>query len=367
MSLNKRHFGKTLLTVALAIAVAMTMVPFQMDAHADSLKSVRNQKKNVYSKMNRLAAKMEKKENSMNKLQKKIDKKQAEAEKTEEEIEKTKKKIEDRKEKLGLRVRAMYKTGAVGYMDIILSSRSFSEVVSNAELVKKIYTADRDALNDVKEQKEKLSDQQAKLKEQKADLKAQQKTVKEQKEDLEKDAKELKSQYSKLREREEKIERKLQRKLAKAAAASAAASGSSSGSSSSGGSSYSGGSGTLAWPCSGTITTEFGTRRSWDPYSKAHSGMDIAVGYGTPIHAAAAGTVIIAGTYGGYGNCVAIRHSNGLVTLYGHNSSLTTSVGQHVSRGDVIAKAGSTGFSTGVHCHFEVQVGGTPVNPRNYL
>ncbi|MFC2662271.1 MAG: M23 family metallopeptidase, partial [Eubacterium sp.] len=137
--------------------------------------------------------------------------------------------------------------------------------------------------------------------------------------------------------------------------------------SSSSDSSYVSGDGSLAWPCTGTITTEFGTKRSWDPYSTAHTGMDIGVSYGTAIHAAASGTVIIAGTYGGYGNCVAISHGNGLVTLYGHNSSLTVSVGDKVKKGDVIAKAGSTGFSTGVHCHFEVQKNGTPVNPRKYL
>lgn len=125
--------------------------------------------------------------------------------------------------------------------------------------------------------------------------------------------------------------------------------------------------GKLGWPCHGTITTRFGQRRSWDPYSKAHTGMDIAVAYGTPIHAAEGGTVTLARSYGGFGNCVMISHGNGLVTLYGHNSSLRVVRGQHVKKGQVIAKAGSTGFSTGPHCHFQVTLHGKLKDPMKYL
>ncbi|MDR0596069.1 MAG: M23 family metallopeptidase, partial [Clostridiales Family XIII bacterium] len=83
--------------------------------------------------------------------------------------------------------------------------------------------------------------------------------------------------------------------------------------------------------------------------------------------AAADGTVVKSSYFGGYGNAVIIDHGSGITTLYGHNSSLACSVGQTVKRGDVIAYVGSTGDSTGPHCHFEVRVGGVPQNPRSWL
>ena len=102
--------------------------------------------------------------------------------------------------------------------------------------------------------------------------------------------------------------------------------------------------------------------------SDFHPGIDIANDMGTPIVATADGVVTTAGwNDGGYGNMVDIDHGNGMSTLYGHNSELAVSAGQTVSKGQVIAYAGSTGNSTGPHVHFEVRVNGDPVNPLNYL
>ncbi len=125
--------------------------------------------------------------------------------------------------------------------------------------------------------------------------------------------------------------------------------------------------GTYIWPVSShRINSYFGGRRIFGSYSY-HSGIDIHATYGEAVHAADGGTVIKAGYNGSYGNLVVIRHDNGVETYYAHNSSLVVSVGQKVYQGQTIAKAGSTGRSTGVHCHFEVRVGGTAVNPLNYL
>ncbi len=124
--------------------------------------------------------------------------------------------------------------------------------------------------------------------------------------------------------------------------------------------------GYFIWPVRGTITSNFGGRNLWGSYD-FHLGLDIAVPYGTGIKAADGGTVIKAGWSGSYGNLVAIRHDNGIVTYYGHNSSLLVSVGDKVYQGQIIARAGSTGNSSGNHCHFEVRVNNTSVNPRNYL
>ena len=126
--------------------------------------------------------------------------------------------------------------------------------------------------------------------------------------------------------------------------------------------------GSFRWPVSGSLTSRFGGRKSPGGIgSTNHKGIDIANRRGTPIYAADGGTVIYAGWMRGYGYLVQISHGNGVVTYYGHNSSLTVSVGQHVYKGQQIAKMGSTGNSTGNHCHFEIRVNGVAKNPLNYL
>ena len=126
--------------------------------------------------------------------------------------------------------------------------------------------------------------------------------------------------------------------------------------------------GSFGWPCSGVITSYFGPRNTGiRGASTYHEAIDIANSYGTPIYASDGGTVIYAGWMGGYGYLVKIDHGNGYVTYYGHNSSLLVSVGEHVHKGQQIARMGSTGNSTGNHCHFEVRYNGVAKNPLNYL
>ena len=126
--------------------------------------------------------------------------------------------------------------------------------------------------------------------------------------------------------------------------------------------------GTFRWPITGRITSRFGGRKSPGGIgSTNHKGIDIAAPRGTPVYAADGGTVTYAGWMGGYGYLVRINHGNGYETYYGHNSSLTVSVGAHVYKGQQIARVGSTGNSTGNHCHFEVRYNGTARNPLNYL
>lgn len=126
--------------------------------------------------------------------------------------------------------------------------------------------------------------------------------------------------------------------------------------------------GSFRWPCYGVITSYFGPRRaSVAGASTYHEALDIANSYGTAIYAADGGTVTLSGWYGGLGYCVKIDHGNGFVTTYGHNSSLLVSVGQHVYKGQQIARMGSTGISSGPHCHFGVTRNGTLVDPLNYL
>jgi len=118
----------------------------------------------------------------------------------------------------------------------------------------------------------------------------------------------------------------------------------------------------LIWPVSGPITSPFGMR-----WGRMHEGIDIGAASGTPIHAAAGGTVIYAGWMSGYGNLVVIDHHNSLATAYAHQSAIATGVGASVSQGQVIGYVGCTGHCFGPHLHFEVRVNGTPVDPLGYL
>lgn len=121
----------------------------------------------------------------------------------------------------------------------------------------------------------------------------------------------------------------------------------------------------LSKPVSGIISSRFGVRSSIR--SSAHTGLDIATSTGTPVKAAAAGTVTFAGWKGSYGNLMVVTHSNGVQTYYGHCSKLYLSAGATVSQGQTIAAVGSTGNSTGPHLHFEIRVNGIAYNPQNYL
>lgn len=118
----------------------------------------------------------------------------------------------------------------------------------------------------------------------------------------------------------------------------------------------------LTWPLRGPVTSGFGPR-----WGRLHAGIDISARSGTPIRAAKAGEVILAGSYGGYGNTVIINHGGGLATLYAHQSRVGTREGATVATGEVIGFVGSTGHSTGPHLHFETRVNGSPQNPRRYL
>ncbi|MDQ1375613.1 MAG: hypothetical protein QOJ09_2951 [Actinomycetota bacterium] len=129
------------------------------------------------------------------------------------------------------------------------------------------------------------------------------------------------------------------------------------------------GKGIFASPIPGAaITSGFGPRVH-PIYGdvRMHTGIDFRASVGTPVRAAGTGTIVFAGWRGGYGNAVIIDHGNSLATLYGHLSAINVGVGQRVTKGQVIARAGSTGLSTGPHLHFEVRANGVPVNPMGYL
>jgi murein DD-endopeptidase MepM/ murein hydrolase activator NlpD len=122
------------------------------------------------------------------------------------------------------------------------------------------------------------------------------------------------------------------------------------------------------WPARGWVTSDFGTRI--DPYTaerKMHQGLDIATPIGQPVYAPSDGTVVFAGTEGGYGKVLVIDHGYGVKTRYGHLSEILVHVGDRIGRGDKVALVGNTGRSTGPHLHYEVRVNGIPENPRKFI
>ena len=273
--------------------------------------------------------------------------------------------VDKRKKIYSKRLRQIYMNGQVNYLDVLLGARDFSDFASRMYLLQKIISSDIEMLQqlqkaeaEVRERQEQLDIEMREIEVAKAELEA--KRLR---------ANRLKEQRSymlyKAQEEEQQSQSEYERLLAISENITAMLRNMESGGGSSSGG---GGTGRFIWPCRGEITSYFGWRTH--PIfgtTKYHSGMDIAVDYGTPILAADSGTVIYSGWLGGYGYAVMIDHGSGLVTLYAHNQSLNVYEGQYVTKGTCIAYAGSTGYSTGPHCHFEVRLHGEVTEPLNYL
>ena len=256
--------------------------------------------------------------------------------------------------------------GQLSYLEVITGAKSFSDFANRLELLKRIIHSDFNLIQEIQKQKALIEAKKDQLQQKKNKLDA-----------LAEEAQQAESQIRTKKEEQQQVmnDAKRQKDAAVAMEADLIAESNNvrqliqarSGSVQAGGTIVHG-SGAFIWPCNGPITSPFGYRTH--PIFGTtiyHAGIDIGVDYGTPIHAADSGTVILAGWCGGYGNAVIIDHGNGLQTLYGHNTSVAVSEGQAVSQGEVIAYAGSTGYSTGPHCHFEVRENGEAVDPMGYL
>lgn len=332
-------------------------------------------------------------------VQTEIDTTNSELEQTEAALEQTKKDLEAAREKekkqyetLKLRIKVMYKKGDTGYLEILLAAEDITSLLNSTEYISKISDYDSNLLQSLQEtraQIEELEKQQeeevARITQLKEELEAQETELQG---ILDEKAAYIQSlnatiEYTEeyIQELEENISME-QQALAeieaeiRAAAAAAAASG---GGESSGGGyvedvsnaykpSYGGG---WVWPSDTTYLTDTFGYQDWRGGS--HNGIDIGASYGSPIYAAASGTVWIAGYSSSAGNWVVIDHGGGVLTVYMHASALYVSSSQYVSAGQSIAAVGSTGWSTGPHLHFGVMVGssggydGYWVDPLGYV
>lgn len=289
------------------------------------------------------------------------------------------KRLEGREAVFYKRVRDIYINGRLSYLDVVIGSKDFSDFANRLEVLKRIIDSDINLISEIKKEraqieahKKKLEEDRAKLVELEKAALAKQAEIEQKKAErnvvlqkAQNDRAVAMQAIEELNASSAQISAMLkERQAARAAAAAAAAQ------SAGQGSSYTWvqGTGQLGWPVSGEITSPYGYRVHpiWGT-TIYHSGIDIGVDEGTPVHAADSGVIVWSGWMGGYGYAVVIDHGNGLSTLYGHNSELAVDEGKSVSKGQVVAYAGSTGNSTGPHVHFEVRENGDPVDPMGYL
>ena len=297
-----------------------------------------------------------------------------------EDIQETKDELAGAKEReaqqyadMKVRIQFMYENGQTSYLEALLSSRNISEFLNSADYIAQIQSYDRQKLTEYQDTVESIVNLEAQLEQEYTDLEALKSTVESNKatvaammrqkeseladisgdiEDAQSDA----DYYAAEIQAQEELIAAIKRAEAEKAAAGVEEH------------PYTGGA--FRWPCpsSTRVTSDYGTRVS--PMSGAssnHKGIDIGASAGADIIAAADGTVTAASYSSAAGNYVMIAHGGGLYTVYMHASSLLVSPGQTVSAGDVIAKVGSTGISTGSHLHFGVSLNGSYVSPWSYL
>lgn len=362
----------------------------------EQLAEYEKQKDNYAGQIGTLNNKINLTEQEIDATQEAIDALTDSIEETKANLKQAEKELADKQELFETRIRVMYENGDTSYMEVVLNSESFGDMLDNIEIVSQImdydkgvvaeYTAIRDSIQEMEESLEADRKQQKEYKE----------SLEVEKEGLEADRADLQAMLAKIENDSEYAQKvsdqladeqdeisneiaELSRKEAEAAARKRAAASSSSSSSSSRGSSSSssssnyssGGSGSLIWPCPTYtyISSEFGGRVSpiTGKWQGGHKGMDIASGKGNPVIAAASGTVVKSYLSSSYGNYIVISHGGGLMTAYAHMTRRLVSVGDTVAAGQQIGTVGSTGNSTGNHLHFEVYENGTAVNPRNYV
>lgn len=319
----------------------------------------------------------------LEKLNSDISAKEEQIEITKNELEQARAVEKDQYESMKLRIKYMYERGYTSFVDLLLEAESLSDMFNRAEYISQISGYDRNMLDQYADTCTRISEDEEKLEKEHGELTALQEQTEAKQASVEQlltakqtelaqyenqiaEAEGQLSQYEKdIQEQEEsirKIEEEIQRQEEEARKKAEAA-----------GQSYkttSIGDISFIWPCpaSSRITSGFGGRSApTEGASTNHQGIDIGAPTGSNILAAASGDVVVSTYSASAGNYVMINHGGGVYTVYMHASSLLVSAGEHVDQGQVIAKVGSTGYSTGPHLHFGVRLNGTYVDPRNYV
>lgn len=335
----------------------------QIDKTQKNLKQIQNQQKDVEKQIKELDLKTENAALELDKVENDLKILNINIEETIAELLDAEAKLVEQEETFNQRIRVMYKNGNIGYLEVLLSSGNIKDFLSRKDMIQEIAEFDKDLIRFMKQQRDTIDEKKVQLEAQRASVEVTKSKLEARKRDLdtatrskvnlmsklEKDTKAFEKEYDKLNDYAKQIESKivsLQRNTG----------------------AYSGG--IMAWPVPGysRISSYYGYRiHPIFKVKKLHTGIDIPAPTGTPIASASDGIVIYTGWLGGYGNAVMVDHGGGIVTLYAHNSSITVSEGNNVKRGATIAKAGSTGNSTGPHSHFEVRKNGAYVDPLPWI
>lgn len=279
-------------------------------------------------------------------------------------LEKTEKNLNERSRVLHKRVRDLYMFGQISYVDILFGASDFTDFATRYELLKRVVQSDKQLIEKAKADRELISKKKAELERDVAAVEELRKVAAEKRnmvasryqakrsvlDNLETQQDEAQRAYDELQRSSNRIEQMIRARK--------------------GGQGPSGGivTGSYMWPTNGVVTSNFGWRTH--PVfgnQRLHAGMDIGADYGENIYAADGGTVISVGWISGYGKTVIIEHNGTYSTLYAHSSELLVNEGQIVRKGQLIARVGETGYTTGPNLHFEVRVNGAPQNPRDYL
>lgn len=335
----------------------------QMDDTKKEIKNLETQTKDVSSQIEELDKEMDQAVVELEKVEKELDKLNEDINTTLKELEEAEEKIDGKQDTFNSRLRVMYKNGNVGYLEVLLAAANISDFLTRKDMVQSIVNHDVELIKYMKEQRDIIENKKTELQAKRASVEVARSKLQDRQNDLakatrakellmtelQKDLKKAEEQYDKLN----KLAKDIESEIVKRQRVDGP---------------YSGG--VMSWPVPGhtRISSPYGYRiHPVFKTKKLHTGIDIPASRGTNVIAAADGTVIYSGSLGGYGKVIMIDHGGGIVTLYGHNSSLVVSEGTEVKKGDTIAKIGSTGISTGPHCHFEVRKNGSYVDPIPWL
>lgn len=359
--------GKRIISILCVLTLCLGMT-FQVEATGlqekrEQLQDLEKEKAAAEQEKKELSQKLEGIMADMEEISEKIEAKEAELAVKEEELAQAQVDENDQYESMKKRIKYMYENGSGQLIAVLLESKDITDFLNKAEYISTISEYDRDMLKkfqdivaEVEAQEEKLQEEYDEIEAMQNDLIEKQDTIETLIDEKDTEIGEMSADLKKLKKAVETAERK-QREKASSYSGSA-------------GASVVSGNGMFTHPCPGysRISSYFGPRKQpMAGASSNHKGIDYAAEPGTPIYAAASGTVTTAGYSGAEGNWIVINHGNGLQTYYMHCLKLYVHAGQKVSKGQNIAAVGSTGNSTGPHLHFQVMDGGVARNPLAYL